>query len=194
MQASMLGYAYKLKNKNKRKAEQTAQTEGDEEKTIMHSLAKAEAKGELEEHGVRPACFDRALKKARREERVVAREEKVMAREEKVMAHSEDEVMPSSDDEDSVSPGDACESGFFTLIWRYIEEQTLQYRKEHGIASDQLEDTLAAMHADGWRLSAELQRTGIPQMLYEQFTAAVHGKTIYTAELFRSMRVPAAWD
>jgi hypothetical protein len=94
---------------------------------------------------------------------------------------------------DSVSPGDAC-SGFFTLAWRYIEEQTLQYRKEHGIASDQLEDTLAAMHADGWRLSAELQRTGIPQMLYEQFTAAVHGKTIYTAELFRSMRVPAAWD
>jgi hypothetical protein len=88
----------------------------------------------------------------------------------------------------------SCESGFFTLIWRYIEEQTLQYRKEHGIASDQLEDTLAAMHANGWRLSAELQRTGIPQMLYEQFTAAVHGKTIYTAELFRSMRVPAAWD
>jgi hypothetical protein len=68
----------------------------------------------------------------------------------------------------------------------------LQYRKEHGIASDQLEDTLAAMHADGWRLSAELQRSGIPQMLYEQFTAAAHGKTIYTAELFRSMRVPAA--
>jgi hypothetical protein len=187
MQASMLGYADKLKNKNKRKAEQTMQTEVDEEKKIMHSLAKAEAKGELEEHGVRPACFDRALKKARREEKVVAREEKVMA-------HSEDEVMPCSDDEDSVSPGDACESGFFTLIWRYIEEQTLQYRKEHGIASDQLEDTLAAMHADGWRLSAELQRSGIPQMLYEQFTAAVHGKTIYTAELFRSMRVPAAWD
>jgi hypothetical protein len=50
------------------------------------------------------------------------------------------------------------------------------------------------MHADGWRLSAELQRSGIPQMLYEQFTAAAHGKTIYTAELFRSMRVPAAWD
>jgi hypothetical protein len=192
MQASMLGYAYKLKNKNKRKAEQTMQTEVDEEKTIMNSLAKAEAKGELEEHGVRPACCDRALKKARREEKVVAREETVMA-------HSEDEVMasgnlPSSDDEDSVSPGDACESGFFTLIWRYIEEQTLQYRKEHGIASDQLEDTLAAMHADGWRLSAELQRSGIPQMLYEQFTAAAHGKTIYTAELFRSMRVPAAWD
>jgi hypothetical protein len=134
---------------------------------------------------------DRALKKARREEKVVAREETVM--------HSEDEVMasgnlPSSDDEDSVSPGEACESGFFTLAWCYIEEQTLQYRKEHGIASDQLEDTLAAMHADGWRLSAELQRSGIPQMLYEQFTAAAHGKTIYTAELFRSMRVPAAWD
>jgi hypothetical protein len=76
----------------------------------------------------------------------------------------------------------------------HLFKQTLQYRKEHGIASDQLEDTLAAMHANGWRLSAELQRNGIPQMLYEQFTAAAHGKTIYTAELFRSMRVQAEWD
>jgi hypothetical protein len=54
----------KLKNKNKLKAEQT---EVDEQKKIMHTMAKAEAKGELVEYGVRPAFFDRALKKAQRE-------------------------------------------------------------------------------------------------------------------------------
>jgi hypothetical protein len=212
MQVSMLSHlktlrsapravrADKLKNKNKRQVEQTEQTEVDEEKKIMHSLAKAEAKGEFEEYGVRPAFFDRALKKARRElaradEEVMHSNDKVMANSDnKVMANSDDEVMPTSDDEDSVSLGLSCENGFFTLAWRYIEEQTLQYSKEHGITSDQLEDTLAAMHANGWRLSAELHRNGIPQMLYEQFTAAVHGKTIYIAELFQSMRVQREWD
>jgi hypothetical protein len=50
------------------------------------------------------------------------------------------------------------------------------------------------MHANGWRFDEEVHRCGIPQVYFDQFTAAVHGKTVYTAEFFRSMRVQPEWE
>jgi hypothetical protein len=78
-----------------------------------------------------------------------------------------------------------------SLVLRYqnMEKLTLWYRKAHGIRSDQLADTLAEMHAGGWRCDQEVLTGGIPQVYYDQFTEMVHGKSIYTAEFFLSMRV-----
>jgi hypothetical protein len=76
------------------------------------------------------------------------------------------------------------------LTSRNLERASLRYRSEHGIESDRLEDTLAAMCTDSaepWRLNKELQRE-IPQTFFEQFTAVCHGRTIYTAEFFAGLR------
>ena len=75
------------------------------------------------------------------------------------------------------------------LSYQNMEKLTLWYHKAHGIQSDQLADTLAEMHAGGWRCYQEVLEKGIPQAYYEQFTAMVRGSSIYTAEFFRSMRV-----
>jgi len=80
------------------------------------------------------------------------------------------------------------------LTSRNLERASLRYRSEHGIESDRLEDTLAAMHTDSaepWRLDKELQRE-IPQTFFDQFTAVCHGRTIYTAEFFAGLRRAAA--
>ena len=81
------------------------------------------------------------------------------------------------------------EGNSLVLSYQNMEKLTLWYHKASGIKSDQLQDTLAEMHASGWRFEEEVHRCGIPQVYYDQFTAVVHGKTIYTAEFFRSMRV-----
>jgi hypothetical protein len=39
--------------------------------------------------------------------------------------------------------------------------------------SDQLEQTLAAMHKDGWRCCLQMVKQGIPNPYYEQFTASL---------------------
>jgi PHD/YefM family antitoxin component YafN of YafNO toxin-antitoxin module len=79
------------------------------------------------------------------------------------------------------------------LTYNNMEKVTLRYHKTFGIMSDQLQDTLAQMHADGWRFDEEVLRCGIPQAYYHQFTAKVHGKTIYTAEYIRNMCVQPEW-
>ena len=85
------------------------------------------------------------------------------------------------------------ESSSLVLSYQNMEKLTLWYHKAHGIQSDQLADTLAAMHAAGWRCDQEVLAGGIPQAYYDQFTAMVHGNSIYTAEFFRSMRVQPEW-
>jgi hypothetical protein len=88
---------------------------------------------------------------------------------------------------------DTQDENFQKLNYQNMEKVTLWYHKAFGIKSDQLQDTLAEMHAGGWRFDEEVHRCGIPQVYYDQFTAVVHGKTIYTAEFFRSMRVQPEW-
>lgn len=83
---------------------------------------------------------------------------------------------------------------FWMITYRNLEKVTLRYHKENGIASDQLEHTLAAMHKDGWRLSVDIERRGIPQCFYDQFTASLKNKTIYTANRFLRMRIPENWN
>lgn len=83
---------------------------------------------------------------------------------------------------------------FFMITYQNLEKVTLRYHKEHGIASDQLEQTLASMHKDGWRCSVDMLRRGIPQAYYDQFTAAVHNKSIFTANRFLRMRIPENWN
>jgi hypothetical protein len=89
---------------------------------------------------------------------------------------------------------DAQDSELQTLSYRNMEKLTLWYHKALGIKSDQLQDTLTEMHANGWRFDEEVHRCGIPQVYFDQFTAAVHGKTVYTAEFFQSMRVQPEWE
>jgi hypothetical protein len=81
------------------------------------------------------------------------------------------------------------ESSSLVLSYQNLEKMTLWYHKTLAIKSDQLQDTLAEMHNAGWRCDQEVLTGGIPQVYYDQFTAVVHGKTIYTADFFRSMRV-----
>ena len=80
------------------------------------------------------------------------------------------------------------DDGFSWLTERNLEHASLRFRAEHGIASDLLEDTLAAMQGAGWRLSPQLRDRGIHNTFYAQFTAACNGRTIYTAEYFAGLR------
>lgn len=79
------------------------------------------------------------------------------------------------------------------LTFRNLEKATLRYRQSHGIRSAQLEDTLAAMHADGWRLNIAVIRSGIPATFYDQFTAATQGHSVFTANRFALMRSVENW-
>lgn len=83
---------------------------------------------------------------------------------------------------------------FLMITYQNLERVAIRYHKENGIASDQLEQTLAAMHKDGWRLSVDILRRGLPQSYYDQFTATLHNKTIFTANRFLRMRIPENWN
>lgn len=71
---------------------------------------------------------------------------------------------------------------------RNIEKVCLRYRKNNGIVSKDLEDTLAAMHADNWRLAECFYRTGILSVYFDSFTAACEDKHYHTPFRFLSLR------
>lgn len=85
------------------------------------------------------------------------------------------------------------EMHFYVITFRNIEKVTLDYRKRKGIKSDQLEETLTAMHADNWRLDRQLTERGIPATVYDEFTAKCHGHTSWTVGRFSRMRMPPTW-
>jgi hypothetical protein len=80
------------------------------------------------------------------------------------------------------------------LNYDNLEELALRFHTEHAVASDQLEDTLAAMYEDGWRFAPavlkDMQRAGLPAVFYAQFTARVRGGTVFTSAFFRDLRAP----
>jgi hypothetical protein len=82
---------------------------------------------------------------------------------------------------------------FKQITYSNFERVTLRYRRENGIASTQLEDTLEHMHANGWRLQITVLRQGIPESLFEQFTAQCKGETIYCAGRFNRMKKYENW-
>jgi hypothetical protein len=80
---------------------------------------------------------------------------------------------------------------FYTITFlKNIEKVTLRFRRDHGIKSNLMEDTLAAMHKEGWRCCLQMIKQGIPIPFYDQFTAQCKGKTIFTTERFAHMRRP----
>lgn len=82
----------------------------------------------------------------------------------------------------------------FKLInYRNIERVTLRFRREHGIASTDLEDTLEKMHEHGWRLCHTMVMQGIGAPYYEHFTLACKGKTLWKRGRFSLMRKPAEY-
>jgi len=83
---------------------------------------------------------------------------------------------------------------FYQITYQNIEKVTLRYRKENGIQSTELEDTLAAMHKDGWRVCLQMIKQGIPIPYYDQFTAACKGKSIFTSNRFAMMRRPVDYQ
>ena len=83
---------------------------------------------------------------------------------------------------------------FYQITYQNIEKVSLRYRKENGIKSIQLEDTLAAMCKDGWRVCLQMIKQGIPIPFYDQFTAACKGETIFTSNRFAMMRRPVDYQ
>lgn len=82
---------------------------------------------------------------------------------------------------------------FRQITFRNIEKVTLRYRQQRGIKSDQLEVTLAAMHADNYRLDRSLTMHGIPAVVFDEFTAKCKGETKWSANRFSMMRVKENW-
>ncbi len=63
------------------------------------------------------------------------------------------------------------ETNSLVLSYQNMEKLTLWYRKAHVVESDQLADTLAAMHAGRWRCEQEVLAGGIPQAYYDQLNS-----------------------
>jgi len=82
---------------------------------------------------------------------------------------------------------------FRQISYRNLEKSTLLYRQRHGIKSKRLEDVLAAMHKDNYRLDVSVLRNGIPSIFYDQFEAACDGTTIFTPGKFTMMRRIEPW-
>lgn len=86
------------------------------------------------------------------------------------------------------------EDHFLMITFRNIEKACLKYRQSKGIRSDKLEDVLAKMHEDGWRLDRSFLTHGINHTIFEQFTKACNGETVYVPNRFLRMRKVDSWD
>lgn len=82
---------------------------------------------------------------------------------------------------------------FKQITYSNMEKLCLRYRKENGIASTQLEDTLEHMHKNGYRLQVTVLKNGIPKCYFEQFTAACKGDSIWCAGRFNRMSRDEVW-
>lgn len=80
------------------------------------------------------------------------------------------------------------EDHFMQITYQNMEKATLKWRARHGIKSKNLEDTLEDMFKHGWRFQISVEKNGIPQTFFEQFTAQCDGSSIYKASRFVMMR------
>lgn len=67
---------------------------------------------------------------------------------------------------------------------RNIMKVTTRYRRDHGIVSKNLEDTLEAMHKDNWRLAECFYRQGIMSCYFDEFTSTANGHDHWTSGKF----------
>ena len=65
----------------------------------------------------------------------------------------------------------------------------LRFRERHTVKSTCLADVLEQMHAsEEWVLAGEVMRNGIPELLFDEFTARCSGGTRMTADVFRNLK------
>lgn len=76
---------------------------------------------------------------------------------------------------------------FMLITPRNIERLTLRFRKEHGIVSTDLADTLTEMDKHGYRLAEVFFRNGIQKCYFEFFERACQGKSPSTAWTYQRL-------
>ena len=125
-------------------------------------------------------------------------------------ACSDDEGFVVEDDSDDDLGSGSCRSGRGGAADGSDEEQeedgqrqeltcanmvsdALRFREQNTIKSTCLAEVLEKMHAsDQWVLSGEVMRNGIPELLFDEFTARCSGGTRMTADVFRNLKISAA--
>ena len=120
-------------------------------------------------------------------------------------ACSEDEGFVVEDDSDDEELGSGSGSGaeqqdgddpsgsgcsrVRELTCSNMVSSALEFRERDGIESTCLAELLEKMHASKrWVLAGDVMRNGIPDLLFEEFTAGCSGTTSMTADLFKKLR------
>ncbi len=83
---------------------------------------------------------------------------------------------------------------FKMINYRNLERVTLRFRREHGIASKDLSETLEKMHEAGWRLCHSMVMGGIGAPYYDHFRLACEGKSLWKKGRFDLMRKPVEYS
>ena len=122
--------------------------------------------------------------------------------EDELDACSEDEGFVVEDDSDDEELGSGSGSGaeqqdgddssgsrVRELTCSNMVSSALEFRERDGIESTCLAELLEKMHASKrWVLAGDVLRNGIPDLLFEEFTAGCSGTTSMTADLFKKLR------
>ena len=122
--------------------------------------------------------------------------------EDELDACSEDEGFVVEDDSDDEELGSGSGSGaeqqdgddssgsrVRELTCSNMVSSALEFRERDGIESTCLAELLEKMHASKrWVLAGDVMRNGIPDLLFEEFTAGCSGTTSMTADLFKKLR------
>lgn len=85
------------------------------------------------------------------------------------------------------------EDHFRIITYTNMEKLCLRYRNQNGLKTKDLAEVLAHMHENGYRLQYTVLKNGIVSTVYEQFTKACDGGTIYCAGRFNRMRCQERW-
>jgi hypothetical protein len=107
-----------------------------------------------------------------------------------------EDPMTSWDDEDSdvedpvVKVKPESEDHFYDINYRNMIKVALRYREHHDIKSTELADVLAQMCQNGWAFCKQIQKQGILDTYFTEFTAQCEGKSSYTKEMISLMRRP----
>jgi len=95
----------------------------------------------------------------------------------------------SGAEQDGDDPGGSGCSRVRELTCSNMVSSALEFRERDGIESTCLAELLEKMHASKrWVLAGDVMRNGIPDLLFEEFTAGCSGTTSMTADLFKKLR------
>jgi len=95
----------------------------------------------------------------------------------------------SGAEQDGDDPSGSGCSRVRELTCSNMVSSALEFRERYGIESTCLAELLEKMHASKrWVLAGDVMRNGIPDLLFEEFTAGCSGTTSMTADLFKKLR------